>query len=188
MSNNGNGFQDSAAATDNVRRLTKTEMKRMQALEERKRRLINNGVDPNHVDQVIAREDYDNLPMDKKLARFEEIFLRSLQGLQKDIIALRHNDGLLADALDINIKVISRCLQKVGVDVATQNALISEVEKELAEEQRQRMAAQSAATAIEQEQQEKDRIEKELSTNHKIVGGEEPKGSEIPEGATVFGS
>jgi hypothetical protein len=168
-----------------AKKMSKIDIKRMQAREERRRRLINRGVPEDKVDAVMAAEDYQNLPIDKKLDRFEYIVSQALQGLQRDILALRHNDGVIAEAMDINLKAMSRALEKAGVSKEAQGDIIREVEKELREEQEKRARAEQEALRLAAEQSERERIEAELSSKPSLSSDEAPA-VEIPEGATVF--
>lgn len=167
-----------------AKRMTKVDIKRMQAREERRRRLLNNGVPEDKVDAVMAAEDYQNLPVDKKLDRFERIVSQALQGLQRDIMALRHNDGVIADAMDINLKAMARALEKAGITKEAQNDIIREVEKELREEQKRQAEAEVEARRMASEKAEKERMEAEANAKPAIASEGEPE--PVPEGATVF--
>lgn len=187
----GNGVNGVAVAEEPVRqiaeakKLTKLDIKRMQAHEERRRRLINSGVSPEKVDSVIAAEDYSNLSVEKKMERLEKVVSRALQGFQQDIMALRHNDGVIADAMDINLKALARGLQKAGVTLEQQNEIIKAVEVELREEQRQEAEARALASKAAAEAREKATMEQEAATKP-TVGGDEAEPQDTPDGATVF--
>lgn len=160
--------------------------KRQAIREERKKRLMNKGVSEQRAEEMISNQDYDNLSDDKKIQRLENLFVQTFQGLQRDILALRHNDGLIADAMDINLKAMSKCLEKAGITKEQQGEIIKEVEAELREEQKRKMEAQAMAEKMASDQSEKIRME-ELSKEESKLSGSEPAGSDIPSEASVFG-
>lgn len=183
----GNGVvahvEEPVEQVSEVRKLSKIDIKRIQAREERRRRLINNGVPADKVDAVMTAEDYKNLPVEQKLERFEKLMSQAMQGLQRDILALRHNDGVIADAMDINLKAMARGLTKAGVSLEQQNDIIREVEQELREEHAKQTAAQAEAHKLATEKAEMDRmksVEKERTTT------DDSESAPVPDGATVF--
>ncbi len=175
---------DNVRTMSEARRITKADMKRMQAYEERKRRLINKGVAPDKVDGVIAAEDYNALPVEKKFERLEKLTSQLFQGLQKDIMALRHNDGVIADAMDINLRAVARSLEKAGVTKEMQGQIIREVETELRAEQQKRMEEQQAARKAKSE---KELMELEAGKKTTLLETEPAIPAEEPAEATVFG-
>jgi hypothetical protein len=176
--------EDNVRTMSEARRISKVEMKRMQAYEERKRRLINKGMDPSKVDEALATEDYNNLPIERKFERLEKLTSQLFQGLQKDVMALRHNDGVIADAMDINLRAVARSLEKAGVTKEMQGEIIREVETELREEQRRRAEQNAAAQRADAE---KARMEKEANTKTSLLEPEVALPAEQPAEATVFG-
>lgn len=160
--------------------------KRQAIREERKRRLMNKGVSEQRAEEMILNQDHDNLSDDKKIQRLETLFVQTFQGLQRDIIALRHNDGVIADAMEINLKAMSKCLEKAGISKEQQGEIIKEVESELREEQKRKMEAQAMAEKMASDQAEKARME-QLSKEESKMTSAEAEGSEIPSEASVFG-
>lgn len=162
-----------------VRRLSKIDEKRIRQYQERRRRLINKGVPAEKVDQAIAEEDYRSMPVEKKFERLEALVANSVKRMSSDMLALRHNDGVLADSMDSNFKAMARCLEKAGVSLADQSAIISAVNAEIAAEREQKMAAKMQAEA-------------EKAAADALKDAETQKASEeeevaIPEEATTFG-
>lgn len=148
--------------------MTKIDAKRAQIYQERRRRLLNRGVPEAQVDATLAAEDYRNLPLAERFARFEKMALGALEGLQRDIMSLRHNDSVIAESMDINLRAMSMCLEKAGVSKEAQSDIIKQVDGQLREERAQQAAALEQKT-----------IETEVDTEGQ---------AEVPEGATVFGS
>lgn len=182
----GNGVTHVQEPIENVasaRKMSKVDMKRMQAYQERRRRLINKGVDPKKVDAVIAAEDYKNMPLEDKFERLQAIVLGALRESQKDILALRHNDEVISDAFDINLKSLAKCLERAGVTKELQGTIIQEVEKEVREEQKLMIETKAKANA----DAEKARMQAALADDAKLTQSEEPEGETHPEEATVFG-
>jgi len=164
------------------RKISKLELKRAQIYQERRQRLINRGVPEEKVDATIAAEDYKELPIEEKFDRFEKLMMGALQGMQRDIMALRHNDGVVAEAMDINLQAMARCLEKAGVSREAQSDIIKAVDAEMREAHEKQVAAQAAAMREQREKQEKQTVEKEV---------DKPRSEDeapTPDGATVFGS
>lgn len=162
------------------------ENKRASYREEKKRRLVNRGVSEERAEEMVARQEYNNLSSDKKLDRLEALFVQTFQGLQRDILALRHNDGVIADAMDINLKAMSKCLEKAGISKDIQGDIIKEVEAELREEQRKHMEAQESSKRQAEEMSERQRMESLSQEENKISQKEDCQG-EIPPEASIFG-
>jgi hypothetical protein len=182
------------AATEIVtpRKPTKIEMKRQQQYMERRKRLMNKGVPESEVDRALAEEEYRNLPVEKKFERFANAMNGAVQSLAKDIMGLRHNDGVLADAMDLNFKAVARALEKAGVPLQLQGEIIKQAEIELrAERQRQFEEQQAAARA--QAQAHAQAAEQNVAAELAKAEGKEltpeapPPAEPPPEGATTFG-
>lgn len=170
-----------------MQKMTKIDAKRMKDREERRRRLVNNGVPLDRVDETLAWEDHNNLPTDKRLEKLEKLVVKLFQGLQRDIMSLQHNDGVITDALDINLRAMAKCLEKAGVDRDQQGVIITEVETELREEQRKALEARQAAERAAEEASVLERMKAEVSKKPTLVGSEEEQAPVvIPDGATVF--
>lgn len=170
-----------------VQKLTKVDMKRQKDRDERRRRLANKGVPVERIDETLALEDHQNLSPERRIEKLEGLVVRLFQGLQRDILSLQHNDGVITDALDINLRAMAKCLEKAGIDRDQQGVIITEVETELREEQRKAMEARQAAEKAAEEASVLERIKAEVSKKPSLVGAEEEKApTEVPDGATVF--
>lgn len=156
-----------------ARPVTKMDIKRAQAYQERRRRLINNGTPPDKVDATIEAEDYQALPVEKKLLRFQTLVGSALRGLQQDVLNLQHNDRVIADAMDVNLRAMGRALTRLGFTEEMQKDIVTEVENEIRRDQE---AKQKAASATE----EKAGVEAQIDTPP-------PAESDLPEEAVVFG-
>ncbi len=138
---------------------SKIDLKRAAQYEERVRRLVNKGMTRQKAIEAIAEEDYRNMPIEKKFTRFQSAIIQALQKMAQDIVGLRHNDGVIADVIDLNSKAMTRCLQKAGVSVEQQSDIIKSVEAEMAEERQKRI--EEAKKKAESKSDEK--IVRELS-------------------------
>lgn len=174
--------EDNVRTMSQAKRMTKADIRRMQAHEERKRRLINNGTDPDKVEATIAAQDYAALPLEKKFDRMDRVMSQALRALQQDIMSLRHNESLIADAMDINLRAVARSLEKAGVTKEMQIDIIKTVETEVRDEQRRRAEAQQAAHKAKSE---KELMENEANTKPSLTNEATP--ADAPEGATTFG-
>lgn len=172
---------ESQEVATGARKPTKVELKRAQIYQERRARAINNGVPEDKVDATLAAEDYKNSSLEDKFTRFQNLAVHALQGLQQDILNLRHNDTVIADAMDVNLKAMARALEHAGVDIATQQGIMQDVEKELQKEQQMQKAAREAANKAAREKNEKKTVESEIDK----PSDEAPV--PLPDGATVFG-
>ncbi len=185
----GNGQMDVQQVEPEVhqiaaaRRPTKLEIKRAEIYKERRARAINNGVPEDKVEAHLAAEDYKNLPLDEKFEKFQSLTAQALIGLQQDIMNLQHNDTVIADAMDINLKAMARALEHAGIDKERQQSIMKEVEQEIQRDQQQMKVAREAARKVAREAQEKKTVESEVD---KGPADETP--IPLPDGATVFGS
>lgn len=183
-------------APDNVqnigsaKKVDKIAQKRARDLEERRRRLVNQGVPEDKLESVMAIEDYNNLSLDRKFARFEKITASALQGLQQDIMALRHNDGVIADAIDVNMRAMARALDKAGVSLEAQGVIIKEVEQELRDEaaKKQQAAVDAQKAAVEADEHARmSAVLKSPSITDATAGAVSDSTVTEPAEATVFG-
>jgi len=177
-------------------KMSQLQAKRMRQYAERRQRLINAGVDPKEVDKVIAEEDYEAMSDEMKIKRLEMIFRNTFQQFAKEFQNLRHNDGVLADAMDINFKGFGKILTKLGVAPDEQKVLIEEAKKELEVEREAQFKAQQEAAKKAHEEKlaanEKKAAEEALKAaegelpDH-VTGQENHPDEPVPEGATEFG-
>lgn len=153
---------------------SKQERKKLKALDERKEFLRQNGLDEEQISQVIAQEKYDALPIDQKLKRMEMALQATVRQIGHDIQNLRHNDGVLADAMDVNFRAVHRALKLAGVSEEQQKEIVEQITAEMAEAEKKKVEATQAQVA-----------EEELKTAES--GTSIPsEGAETPEGATTF--
>ena len=175
-----------------AQKMTKLQEKQVKAHMERRQRLINKGVPKEKVDMYIAQEDYEKMPLEKKVKRLEQIIQGTFQNFALELHNLRYNDGVLADSMDLNFKAFAKMLVKMGMPLEDHRAFIEEAQREIIEE-RGKVAEAAAAEA-------KARTEKEMADNEKkvaeealkaaetAVGGVDANGSPIvPPEATQFG-
>lgn len=174
------------------RKPSKIELKRQQQYMERRKRLINKGVPEDQVDRAIVEEDYRNLPVEQKFERFASAMNGAVQSLAKDIMGLRHNDGVLADAMDLNFKAVARALVKAGVPLELQGEIIKQAEIELRAERQKQFEEQQAAARAQAEARAQSSEQKVAAELAKAEGKEltpeaPPPAEPPPEGATTFG-
>jgi hypothetical protein len=160
-------------------KMSKIDMKRRQIYMDRRNRKMKEGVPENLVDQVLAREDYERLPAEAKIQRLESMVRGVFDQIFMDVRALRKNDSVIAEAMDVNFRALGKALVKLGVGPDDQRALMQEAHDEIKAEQLAKEAAKAAA-------QEKVIAEEVLKKeDHQ---GEAPTTPvETPEGATSFG-
>lgn len=127
------------------KKLSKIQVKKMQQYQERRRRMVNKGVPVEQVDAVIAREDYEKLPVGDKLKRMEGFIASALGQLGQELVNLRHNDQVLSEAMDVNFTAIARALVKVGVPLDEQRKIIDAVNEEIEQAAQRRQEAAKKA-------------------------------------------
>lgn len=155
--------------------LDKKVKKQQQKREERKKFLLSKGVPDQVADQIIAQEEFNNLPIDQKVALFGQELGR-LQGsisqamrqMAQEMVALRQNQEVIADSFDVNLRMLERILVRLGIDEETQKKVLDEVSKEFFEEkkrQAEERAKQEAAASEPQKEEaktEQQLVEEEL--------------------------
>jgi len=170
---------------------TKLEQKRQQILMDRIRRKMGEGMTEQQAMQSVAQEDYNRLPVDKKLLRLETMVTNTVRQIANDILALRQNDSAIAEAFDINYKAIEKAFAKLGLSPQEQMSLIDEARREVMEERQRALQERLAAQRKAQEDSEKARIEAEarLAESKPVGDSPVPEGQDphVQEGATVFG-
>ena|SRR5258708_605182 len=119
-----------------TKKLSKAELKKQKIYFERRQRLLNQGVSPEHVDNVIAKEDYAALPVDKKLARLEKMFVSTITEMAKDLNGLKQNDNIICDAIEINFRAIGHALTKAGIAKEVQAEILKTAEEEVISERK----------------------------------------------------
>lgn len=154
------------------------EEKQARQHEEKRRRLINQGVPEDQVEARIAKEKYDNMSADKKIKLLEGMIINSFTQVAHDLSAIRHNEDLVIDSLDINSRVTSKLFQQLGIAPEIIQKMTEEAFEEVQEEKR-KMQEQIAKA---QERAEDEDLMKKVD----LSGEDIPV--PIPDGATVFGS
>jgi uncharacterized protein YoaH (UPF0181 family) len=148
-----------ASAPDNVtpieeaKKPSKLELKRQQIYVDRMKRFIAKGMSAQEAQAAIAKEDFERLPVDKKLERLENILVMNLRAMYSDLQTIKQNQDVLADSMDINFKGFEKILAKLNVSDEDRKALMEEAEAEWKAE-RAAAAAQQAVQAEEDEKQE----------------------------------
>ena len=192
------------AAPENVTELKKEEprkpnkmdQKRQQIFVDRIKRHMGNGLTQDQALQAVQREDYERMPVEKKLARLETMISQSFQRLGQEVMHLSQEHMAIGDAFDINYRSIQKMFIKLGLSAEDQKVLIEEAQKETIELRKKQVADMEMAELnqrrAEQEAAEQKRVEAEMAKpkNAVIDGGAQAApeaGAAIPPEATVFG-
>jgi DNA-binding transcriptional MerR regulator len=136
-------------------RPNKIEEKRAKIYADRRARALGRGIPEAQVDEMLAKEDFDRLPVDEKLRRTTGAIVSDLQRLQAGINNLRQNDGVLAESMDVNFRALSKILVKLGITVEEQreimNLSVAEIQAENQARIEMQVAAQKARAPVEQQ-------------------------------------
>ena len=150
---------------------TKLDGKRLDQQEERRRRLVNRGIPVEKIDEVIQREDYERLPMERKVERLEKLLAGYQKSIAQDLMALQANQMALFHTMDVNFTAFEMILAKLGVTPEQQKEAVLEAQK-----------------IIDQKQEAARKASEEKANAQAVEGvgvpGEPPT---LPEGASVFG-
>ena len=141
--------------------------------------------------QEIQREDYERMPVDKKLQRLEMMFSAVIQQMTKDLAELRHNDGVIADAYDVNYRAMEKMFDKLGIKDEERKNIMQQAHLEAQADKQAELQARMKADKERQEQLEKLRMEAEAAKDGKPQMAEEKEPEVDPhveQGATEFGS
>lgn len=163
------------------------DLKREAHHQERKRRFINRGMTPAQADMAMAEEDYRNLPIERKFERFQAGVSQAFQKMAHDILGLRHNDGVIADAIDVNVKAMAKCLEKVGVNLEQQSEIIKAVSQEIAEERKQRIEEAKRRIQVEAESKAASEALAGAEKSSNVTDSDDAPQPVVPDGATTFG-
>lgn len=170
---------------------SKIDLKRQKIYMDRLKRKMGNGLTQAQALQVIQREDYDAMPVDKKLVRLEAMVSRGLQNLAEEMLGLSQNQHGIGDAFDINYRAIGKLFTKLGVTEEDQKAIMAEAQKEHLEARAAFLEARKAEQQKQAEEQraaaEQANVASELKNAETIKADGAPEGAEIPKEATVFG-
>lgn len=157
--------QETAAPRPN-----KIEEKRQRILADRLKRHMAKGLSQSEAEEAMAKEDYERLPIEKKLERHTQFLQGGIRTLAKEIRKikegaeisvqieiekLQHNDVVLADAMDVNFKALAKLFTKLGISLEEQAAALKEAEAEVEADKAAAQAAREAEEAAAQEQEEK---------------------------------
>lgn len=157
--------------SEEMRKLSKGDEKRIRILQDRRQRHLNQGVPPEEVDKIIAREDYERLPVEKKIARLEGLLSATAQGLGRDVETLFKNQGVLLDTMDVNFTAFEMMVTDLGISIEKQRSYV-EAAREAVEQKKRDRKRQANAEA-----------DKSLKDAAATPGEPPPP----PDGATVFG-
>ena len=160
------------------KKLSHKEAKQQRQFEEKIRRVINQNPNLTREQAVhkIMRDDYSSLPLEEKFKRLESVISGMFRDVAKDIRSLQFNDGIIANAMDLNMKSMTRCLELAGVSMEKQVAIMEVVQREFDASIKQEAKARADAN----EMATLSNIEKQGETNPDDV-------PPPPDGATVFG-
>jgi hypothetical protein len=83
---------------------------------------------------LIAKEDYERLPVPEKIKRLEKLLANNIKGMVGDLQILRGNQENLADTMEVNFRGFSKMLARLGLAEEDQKACMDEAEAEFAAE------------------------------------------------------
>lgn len=139
-----NESQEQSTVVD-LKNVPKFIQKRMKNLEKRKKELKDKGLSDEEVEQTLAREEYESLPINEKVTRLERMVAETTQNFAKEINNLFYNDQLVADYMDINMRSVARIFAKLNVSVEEQKKITMEVQEELENERKAKKTEEEAS-------------------------------------------
>lgn len=171
-------------------------LKKSQKQLQDREKLLKAGVPEDEVERVLAQQEYQSLPVDKRLQRLEQMMaggfselleqyhkaIKNTEGLAGDVQRLSENDRDIADVLDINFRAFSKALVSLGCSPEQQKGLMEEAQKEIDAE-----LAERAARKAEIEKFQIDRDAVHLVKEAVEAPSTKPEETPLPDGATVFG-
>jgi hypothetical protein len=173
---------------------TAIEIKRQKIWMERFKRLLNKGVAKEKIPAILAKEDYDNMPLAEKFEQYKKTDLAMTRRLAGDINSLQYNDGVLADSMEVNFRAFAKMLVKLGLSSEDQKALVKEAEDEIKAEREKKIEQQKLAAEMRmkaareaQEKKVKEELLKAEGKEASLDQGPPPEEIPPPEEATVFG-
>lgn len=152
--------------------LSRLDEKRRSIHMERRRRAVNKGIPEAEVDQFLAKEDFENLPLETRVSHMIDTAFKRLAA---EVVNLQYNDQLLSAAMDVNFRSIAKMLEKVGVSREQQLAFLKEAKEDI--ERDLEMRKEAGIKAAEAKQVESMKAETEQAGPP----------SAAPEEATIFG-
>lgn len=160
--------QEQVVDADVPNKVGNIDKKRQQILIERIKRKINTGLTQEQALTEIRKEDYNKLPVEKKIRILEQFVAKIFKSISKDIEILMRNDNSIGQSFEINYNAIGKMFKEVGISEERQ----IEVNKECLEEFSAKEAAQKKTSMIQEPPNEKDQPNEVAY---------------VEEGATVFG-
>ena len=160
-----------------VRKPTKAELKRAQVFQERVNRKVNKGMSQEQAFQEVQKEDHESQPLPQRMGKIESVLAGAFKEISQEMQSLRHNDGIISEAFDVNYRAIGKMFELLGIDKNKQKDIVEAAVKEMNE-------AREAAKKAQAEAKEKARFVEEIKSA-KILTPDEVV--QAPAGATVFG-
>lgn len=100
--------------------------------------------------RAIDRENYERLPAEKKILRLERMVSQMTQGIMGDLQALRHNDRIITEVFDVNLRSISLMFEHLGITKAKQAEILTQVQMEIEQERIQSQQKQASEALTEE--------------------------------------
>lgn len=85
--------------------------------------------------EALRREDYESMPTEKKVRLLERNMSGFSQGIIRDVQALQHNDLVISNVFDVNLRAIASLFEKLGISREEQGKVIIAVQDEIALEE-----------------------------------------------------
>lgn len=161
-----------------VRKPTKMELKRAQLFQERINRKVNKGMTKEQAFAAVQKEDHENQPLATRVQKIEHVLTGAFKEISQEMQSLRHNDGIISEAFDVNYRAIAKMFALLGIDKDKQKSIVEDCVREMNE-------ARAMAQKAQQEAAEQSKVMEEVKGPAKI---DVPAPAAPPEGATVFGS
>lgn len=162
-----------------LRKPTKVQIQQQRIFQERIQRKVAKGMALHDAVAAVKKEDWDRLPIEKKLERYEETLRGGLKGFRNDLMKMEQNDVILADTMEVNFRAFQKILRKLGVSDEDQKVAVKEATQEINEERAAHREAEAARRKVAKEEGEKESLESSIDKP-----GEPPA---PPEEATSFG-
>ena len=155
-------------AQSEARPMSKMDEKKRQIYIERRKRALNKGIPEDKVDQHLAKEDFERLPLE---TRVQHMIDTAFRRLAQEIVSLEYNDQMLSAAMDVNFRAIAKMLEKLGIPREQQLELLKEAKEDIEKDLAARKAKQDA----------------EATANMKAETEQAGEPPAPPDEATVFG-
>jgi hypothetical protein len=152
--------------------MSKMDEKKRQIYIERRKRALNKGIPEDKVDQHLAKEDFERLPLE---TRVQHMIDTAFRRLAQEIVSLEYNDQMLSAAMDVNFRAIAKMLEKLGISREQQLELLKEAKEDIEKDLAARKAKQDEEAAAKQ------------TANMKAETEQAGEPTAPPDEATVFG-